>query len=411
MKQAGRRAGLIFSPIFATSPAAVQALSHAALKSRIGLPTRENTQELPGKLRSRISFCIARTSYSSGARGIVRASSFFVSPRLPTTKVVPLIPSVEYVFGGGPVCISVSGGASYKYEVSGDFTKAGSGGYFDASEFDLHGNVSVVEPSLTKGVIITPDPLLVVKLLPSGFEFILGKGTVRTPNGKLYRMPELTAAGPEAQAAGMRLLQAARKAIGGAALAAVKDVIQVVDIQPTRAALNYLPSKRTFRWIVPTYFRQASGLSFYWDGKAGWALGPQGTTPIGGMQLNSLQVSFFHNYLGLMLADRVGYQVIMASEHTIEFSDAGLGRTAQLRLDPDTDMPISMSWESVDVTGPPGPRVLVEETYGDFREVNGLKVPFRVTITHNSRKWFDNTVLEYKINTGQKPEDLSEREK
>ena len=79
-----------------------------------------------------------------------------------------------------------------------------------------------------------------------------------------------------------------------------------------------------------------------------------------------------------------------------------------LRLDRETWLPSRLSYESVQVAGSP---VTVEESYADFREVNGLKVPFKVTITQGGRKFADVTVLEYRINSGLKPGELSERPK
>jgi len=65
-----------------------------------------------------------------------------------------------------------------------------------------------------------------------------------------------------------------------------------------------------------------------------------------------------------------------------------------------------VTYESVVVSGPPQP---VEEDYSDFRDVNSVKVPFRVDILQGGKKFATVTVTDYKINTGLKPEELSKR--
>jgi len=223
---------------------------------------------------------------------------------------------------------------------------------------------------------------------------------------------ESAAATGEALAGGRKLLAAAQKAIGGAdRAAAVKDVVQVLDFQLDPAA-GGMRVKQTDRWIAPNHFRQDSELPMgkiasYSDGKTGWISTPQGAGPLAGAQLKQVQGDLFRNYFRLITADRQGYQVAMASGDTIEFSDAA-GQKALLRLDPDTGLPSRLSYESVHVSGPP---MTVEETYGDFREVNGMKVPFRVSITQGGRKFAEVTVQEYRINTGLQPEELSARPK
>jgi hypothetical protein len=51
----------------------------------------------------------------------------------------------------------------------------------------------------------------------------------------------------------------------------------------------------------------------------------------------------------------------------------------------------------------------VEEDYSDFRDVNGVKIPFRVDILQGGKKFAVVTVTDYKTSTGLKPTDLSKR--
>jgi len=56
-----------------------------------------------------------------------------------------------------------------------------------------------------------------------------------------------------------------------------------------------------------------------------------------------------------------------------------------------------------------GPPSTIDETYDGFEAVDGIKVPKRMTIIQNGRKYADLTVESTRLNTGQKPEDLGKK--
>jgi hypothetical protein len=47
--------------------------------------------------------------------------------------------------------------------------------------------------------------------------------------------------------------------------------------------------------------------------------------------------------------------------------------------------------------------------FGDFRDVGGIQVPFKITINQGGRKFADVVVKDYKINTGLNPQELGRR--
>ncbi len=53
-----------------------------------------------------------------------------------------------------------------------------------------------------------------------------------------------------------------------------------------------------------------------------------------------------------------------------------------------------------------GSQVSVEEVFSDFREVAGIKIPFRGTILQGGQKFADVTVVEFQVNQGLKLEEL-----
>ena len=52
---------------------------------------------------------------------------------------------------------------------------------------------------------------------------------------------------------------------------------------------------------------------------------------------------------------------------------------------------------------------LVQETYSDFRDVSGVKVPFKIAMTQNGQRYADVAVSEFKINTGLTMVELQKR--
>jgi hypothetical protein len=53
-----------------------------------------------------------------------------------------------------------------------------------------------------------------------------------------------------------------------------------------------------------------------------------------------------------------------------------------------------------------GPLLVFEEEYSDFREVNGIQVPFHVTYHRGGKYLAESIVTRVEINTGLKLEDL-----
>jgi hypothetical protein len=111
----------------------------------------------------------------------------------------------------------------------------------------------------------------------------------------------------------------------------------------------------------------------------------------------------FRVYFRLLLSDHIeGRKVTALDEQTVQIQQGD--QMVNVAFDPQTGLPQKVSYEAVVVSGAPQP---VEEDFSDFREVNGVKIPFRVEIQQGGKKFAVVTVTDYKINTGLKPEDLS----
>jgi zinc protease len=223
--------------------------------------------------------------------------------------------------------------------------------------------------------------------------------------------PKLEAAKADAASLtkGKLILQRAQQAAGGAdRLAAVKDYTQAADFHLSSG----LEAKELDRWIAPTYFRQetdvpAGKIRVYYDGRTGWIAASQGSGPLAGAQLKQVEGDLFRVPYRLLLSDRdADRQVNAIEDHAVEISD-NTGQVAQVFLDPQTGLVSRLRYETVTVTGPPS---AVEEAWEDFREVQGLKVPYRIRITQNGQKFAEANVNGYEINSGLKLQDLQKRQ-
>ena len=169
--------------------------------------------------------------------------------------------------------------------------------------------------------------------------------------------------------------------------------------------------KGTDRWIAPTYFRQDSELpsgklAVFCDGKAGWISATQGRGPLAGAQLKQVQGDLFRLYFRLLLSDRIeGRTVNALDDNTIEIVDT-TGQTARLELDADTRLPQRVTYEIAPAGRPP---ISAEETWSDFQETAGVKVPYRVTVMQGGRKYAEMKVTDFKVNTGIRLEAIQQR--
>jgi zinc protease len=210
---------------------------------------------------------------------------------------------------------------------------------------------------------------------------------------------------PATVARGHELLKRAQNALGGAEkLASVKDSTQVLEM----AAQGGMKIKQSNRYLAPGYFRQDQELPFgkitaYTDGKMGWLSTPQGFMPMPAPVLKQAQGEVFRNLPHVMLADRdPSLEVTATGENAVEISSQD-GERVTIEFDASTGLPASETYQQ------PGAAAKIEETFSDWRDVEGLKMPFKMTLLQNGKPAGELTVQGYKLNSGLKVEELSKR--
>ena len=90
-----------------------------------------------------------------------------------------------------------------------------------------------------------------------------------------------------------------------------------------------------------------------------------------------------------------------AGEGTVEISDKA-GNAVRLKVDEKTGMPTGESYA--------GPQGNVDESWSDWRDVNGIQQPFKIAVQQNNKKFADIAVQEIKVNTGATQAELSKRQ-
>jgi len=219
---------------------------------------------------------------------------------------------------------------------------------------------------------------------------------------------ESVQADPASLERGRQLLRRVQQALGGTArLAAIQDLTVVSELTLARGGMK---ARQTNRWVAPEHLRQDNQLPYgkmtaYSDGKTGWLVSPQGAGPLPPPMIEQVRGELFRIYPRLMLSDRIpGRTVNYAGSGVLEISSGGFA--VRLFVDESTGMPIKESYRSAGKAGPAGE---IEEVYGEFREIDGVKMPFKITVTQNGEKFAEADISEYKINSGLTVEEISKR--
>jgi zinc protease len=209
---------------------------------------------------------------------------------------------------------------------------------------------------------------------------------------------------------GRQLLVKLHEAVGGAEkLAAIKDMVATADSE-LNTGQGTLKAKQKLQWMTPGIIRQDQELPFgkviaFFDGKSGWLTTPQGQMPMAGPVVDQVKTQLFRFPFSLWLSDRNPERTVnYAGSGVLEITDKQ-GGAAKLRVDEATGMPLSVRYMQAGMAGPQE----VEEVYGDWRDVGGVKMPFLTTISHGGRKAAEIKVQEMKLNTGLVLEELAKK--
>ncbi|MEX2299713.1 MAG: pitrilysin family protein [Bryobacterales bacterium] len=208
-------------------------------------------------------------------------------------------------------------------------------------------------------------------------------------------------------ARGREILAKAQQAAGGAdKLAAVKDLTKSYSFK-SKSGLN---AEQTVRIVLPDTMLQESVLPF---GKlvaavgpeGGWMRAPQGLMPMPPQQLEQSKGELFRLRESLLLSDRMPNRTVNFVEQAdfngrtaavVEVSEQN-GPSVRLWIDEASGELIKQTYQSSAITGSPAQ---VEQIFSDYRDADGLRAPFKVTILANGEEFAQVEVSEIHYNTG-----------
>jgi zinc protease len=211
-------------------------------------------------------------------------------------------------------------------------------------------------------------------------------------------------------AKGKELLERVQQALGGAdKLAAVKDLQSHADLEVLGPGAS-MKVKQTNSFIAPTTVRQDNELpvlkqSVYSDGTTGWLAGVQGVQNLTPPVLKQIRGEAFRQLPALAMSDRDANRTVnYVGEGVIEISSKD-GESVRLSVDEQTGIPAKLAYQQSPAEGGSA----VEEVFSDWREVNGIRLPFQWTVMQSGKKFASIAVQDYKINSGLTPEALAKK--
>jgi hypothetical protein len=208
---------------------------------------------------------------------------------------------------------------------------------------------------------------------------------------------------------GKQLLSAARKAHGGEGLGKVTEFTQKLDMTVVTPQGEFtlksegtvsLAGKSVMKMVTP-----AGEMIQGFDGNTVWMKSPQGTQEMAAMAGQAKSAAARETISLLRNFDRPGFQTQALGSSKLEGNDVegvlirneSVQLEVKLFVDPKTGLLAGKSYVGRSMGGPPGEIV---ETFSDIREVDGVKLPFRVVMSNNGKKAAEQKVSELKINPG-----------
>ena len=131
--------------------------------------------------------------------------------------------------------------------------------------------------------------------------------------------------------------------------------------------------------------------------------GFQGMQPLPPQVVKQVRGEMFRQLAMLALSDRDPNRTVnYAGAGALEISSKD-GESVRLEVDENTGMPAKASYQEA------GGQGSVSQIFGDWRDVDGIRLPFEWTTMQGDRKFATTKIDNYKINSGLSAEVLSKK--
>jgi predicted Zn-dependent peptidase len=214
------------------------------------------------------------------------------------------------------------------------------------------------------------------------------------------------AASAETLSQGRDLIAKAISFVGGEAkLNSIHDITRVEEAQ-MQTPQGPMSLKATSQRIMPDTFREEQQrgpvtVTFYLDAHSGWVHTPKGTQDMPAEMQDQVREQASQSLTSLLVQlPKQEKSAVATGDGKVQVkTDAG--SLVTLKINPSTGAIENISY--MDEGGP------VTETFSDWRDVSGVKLPFKSETTRNGKPFQSAVASEVRINTGLKPEELSKR--
>jgi zinc protease len=201
-----------------------------------------------------------------------------------------------------------------------------------------------------------------------------------------------TQATPEAEARGSALVEKAVEGMGGGSAIDAIDSLRFRGVTVANTPQGEFALDMLVVMDFPSRLRQEVTLPFgkmtmVYTPEDSFAITPNGVQPLPESQAADLAKSFYRQQIGLLkLRREPGFTAV--SEGNGELEGVSIetvrvevrGERLTLGIDPASGQILRLTYRGQNMQGVPGE---VVQTFSDFRQVQGLKVPFRSTSTFN----------------------------
>ncbi|MCL4539722.1 MAG: insulinase family protein, partial [Bacteroidetes bacterium] len=224
---------------------------------------------------------------------------------------------------------------------------------------------------------------------------------ITIPSPPSEASPETT---DESLSRGRELFDKAAEAIGGAdVLMNIRNTWIKLDLlQSTEAGDMQMSGEATI--VYPDHIYQSIStpmgeIKMVVAGENGWMVSPQGRMPMQESTRKIIQDNISRDPVNFFAKpDELQIQFIgekpFNGATALDLLVTRKNGSFHLYLDGKTYLPAGVSYQS---TGPQGP-ISVEEAWSDYREIDGMSIPFKTTASANGKKMSDVTVKEVKHN-------------
>lgn len=237
-------------------------------------------------------------------------------------------------------------------------------------------------------------------------------GSVRTVDITIPAPPEkIPDPTPETIGKGKEILRKALAAMGGEKVLGIKDIIQSAQMT-MNTPMGEMAMETQMTWASPNKMAQSMKMAMGemtsgFDGTTGWMKSPMGTQDLPASQKEELSKSMALNtYVLLKGIESPDYAVQFFKDDKLNDKPVQvvivrhkqMNHAVKMYVDPQTSIVVKRVSRGRTMQGPAD----LEEFLSDYRDVDGVKIPFKVETFADGKRQTQTTISSVKINSGVK---------